>query len=285
MSIYEGLSEPNMDNFMYASKGMDLVSEDMNNAILNSDRGGLKGIKNKFLEIIAPINPFHVRQQSHPHGYIIPGIRDGVIYKNFMPYPFKKVFESGSPGHFDPTKDTEMPQNPAYNYIPEGSVGTLMTIKMPKVPYVCELEKKKLEICKLGNGGQSGKCESEVNNFLQICPNFALHTYKQNKLFNEKAKLIQRREYHEAMKKETYNKNRTMADVSKNSSYDMGMANSLRPDTMWADDRYINITQKEVDAAKEKLGINHNKFDYSKIKGVHQHPSDEAVYTDTPRMY
>ena len=280
--MYEGLSAPTLENYLYAAKAVDQISPDMENAILNTDRGGLRGLKNKFLEIIAPINPFHLRQQTHPLGYHTIGIKNGLRFKQHYPYPFKKMFTTGAGGHFDPTEDTDLHIEMRREHFGAGP-GKIVSLIPPKVPYVCEMEKKKLSICKLAN--DEAKCKSEADNFLEICPNFALHTYRQNKLFNEKAKLIQRREYQEAMRRGEYNKNRTMADVSKNSSYHMGMANNLRPDSMWADDRYINITQKEINEARAKLGMDNQKFDYSNIKGIPQQKSDEAVYSKKPRMY
>lgn len=46
-----------------------------------------------------------------------------------------------------------------------------------------------------------------------------------------------------------YNKGRTVADVPLKSWQD-GSRENLRPDTLWADDRYADITSEEVKAAK-----------------------------------
>ena len=46
-----------------------------------------------------------------------------------------------------------------------------------------------------------------------------------------------------------YNKGRTIADVP-NKTWTDGERSKLRPNSMWADDRYADITQKEIDEAK-----------------------------------
>jgi hypothetical protein len=49
-----------------------------------------------------------------------------------------------------------------------------------------------------------------------------------------------------------YNKGRTVADVPLRSWVD-GTRERLRPDTLYADDRYHDITQEEVVAARERV--------------------------------
>ena len=58
--------------------------------------------------------------------------------------------------------------------------------------------------------------------------------------------------YREAMKVGDYNKGRTVANISTKSWAD-GTREKLRPDTMWADDRYVDITQKEINEAKARV--------------------------------
>jgi hypothetical protein len=49
-----------------------------------------------------------------------------------------------------------------------------------------------------------------------------------------------------------YNKGRTVADVPLRNWKD-GARENLRPDTMWADDRYVDVTKEEIQAAKERV--------------------------------
>ena len=45
------------------------------------------------------------------------------------------------------------------------------------------------------------------------------------------------------MEVSSYNAGRTVANVPRK-TWDDGKANKLRPDTMWYDDRYVDINQK-----------------------------------------
>lgn len=49
-----------------------------------------------------------------------------------------------------------------------------------------------------------------------------------------------------------YNQGRTIADVP-NKTWEDGERSKLRPASMWADDRYADITQKEIDEAKQRV--------------------------------
>jgi len=49
-----------------------------------------------------------------------------------------------------------------------------------------------------------------------------------------------------------YNIGRTVANVPRKTWGD-GTRQNLRPDTLWADDRYVDVTQKEVDEAKARI--------------------------------
>ena len=54
------------------------------------------------------------------------------------------------------------------------------------------------------------------------------------------------------MKVEDYNKGRSMANVS-DKTWVHGTRKYLRPDTMYSDERYADITQAEINAAKERV--------------------------------
>lgn len=51
------------------------------------------------------------------------------------------------------------------------------------------------------------------------------------------------------MEVSTYNRGRTVSDVPLR-SWEDGSRHNLRPDTLWADDRYADVTQEEINAAK-----------------------------------
>lgn len=54
------------------------------------------------------------------------------------------------------------------------------------------------------------------------------------------------------MEVSSYNQGRTVANVPRRTWAD-GEADRLRPDSMWIDDRYVDITQAEVDQAKQRV--------------------------------
>lgn len=283
MSIYEGLSTPSQENIDYATTPLD-EHMGMKNVVLNTKTGGFAGLRNRFWEFIAPINPFHLNQNSHRQGYKTFGTKTGNKWELDKPYPFRQVLSVGVPVHFDPTTEAD-PEVLEKDYYPNPATNKILSFSPSKVPYVCELRKKELDVCKMFNEGKGKACDSEADTFLQECPNFALRIYRENKIFNEKVKMIQRNEYAQAMALGSYNKGRSLANVSKKSTYSMGMAANLRPDSMWVDDRYVNVTQEDVDKAKAKLREKNGEFDFTDIKGLHAHPVNEVHYRHKPRMY
>jgi hypothetical protein len=72
---------------------------------------------------------------------------------------------------------------------------------------------------------------------------------KDHKRQQKKFMKIQDNQYREAMKVSSYNVGRTVSDIS-NKTYTHGTAKYLRPDTLWNDDRYRNVTQEDIDAAR-----------------------------------
>lgn len=266
---------------MYAVKNEDTLSGEIEGAILNTQTSGLAAFKHALKTLVAPINPFRLRQHAHPHGYTVHGVRSHHKKEVMDRYPFKPRFEVQGPYHYDPTNDVKYEIEPGFNKMIPTSDHHI-SFDNDRVPYICEVNKKKLEVCKVMNGGN---CQQETDDFLEQCPNFALRVYRKNKQFNEKVKQIQRAEYQRAMKIGDYNRNRTMRDVSRNSSYDDGMAKNLRPDSMWVDERYSNITQQDIDAVKARLAKKRGKFDFTDIKGNHMNGSNTAMYTHEPRMY
>ena len=53
------------------------------------------------------------------------------------------------------------------------------------------------------------------------------------------------------MKVSDYNQGRSLKDIS-DKTYIHGTRQYLRPDTMWADERYTKITQAEINEAKKR---------------------------------
>lgn len=284
MSIYEGLSEPSHENFKYLASSPHTLNPELEWTYLNMNNSGIAGLKNSFLNSIAMWNPFHMQQTPDLYGRAYHRVKNGAMYyKNKAP-SHKMVLDHGVPAHFNPAEDTDYEHEfniRKYNV----AANKVIKFRKPEFPYICEVNKKKIKLCKSINGADA-KCESEINDFLEQCPNFALHLYRQNKMFNESAKQIQREEYKEAMQVSDYNKGRSVADINSSVQYSDGMAHNLRPDSMWADDRYIDITQKEIDVAKANVEKKRTgKYDRNDLKPLHHTPKNEAQYTRKQRMY
>ena len=126
----------------------------------------------------------------------------------------------------------------------------VLAIEDKPKPKVCEVYMKKFKRCEMING--KGKCDEEGKEFLQVCPNFVLDMYREDKLKNQLHRKIQLQEYDWAMQVGEYNKNRTLSDVDGSKSYEDGLRKNLRPNTFWADDRYVNVTQDDINAAKKR---------------------------------
>jgi len=95
------------------------------------------------------------------------------------------------------------------------------------------------------------KCTEEMKNTVEVCPTWALEKMAEKRRFSRKVQLIQKGEYDRAMTVGDYNEGRTVADIS-NKTYVHGTRKYLRPDTMWADERYTEVTSDEVKAAKAR---------------------------------
>jgi len=91
-----------------------------------------------------------------------------------------------------------------------------------------------------------------------------------------------------------YNKGRTLSDIS-DKTWPDGTRHNLRPDTIWADERYAKITQKEIFEAQKRVAAreaekakHHKKHDdhHGKPDDHHgeHHYDHKHVATKTPRV-
>jgi hypothetical protein len=67
-----------------------------------------------------------------------------------------------------------------------------------------------------------------------------------------KDEAMSNKKYREVMEVSDYNKGRTVADVP-HKTWEDGTRENIRPGTLWADDRYLDITFDEIKAAKERV--------------------------------
>ncbi len=133
----------------------------------------------------------------------------------------------------------------------------------------------------VANDDNQNRCLEEQDNIVSICPNFALDSLKRKQLQFLKLEALNNQQYKRAMRVDEYNEGRTVANTSRRTWGD-GTADKLRPDSMWIDDRYVDINQAEVDAAKARVKARHdaNKRHHHH-DGVHLELYDRS-YERTP---
>ena len=127
-----------------------------------------------------------------------------------------------------------------------------MGFKIEHGPRFCIREVYNYKRCLVANDDSESKCIDEQQNVLGICPGFALDMIKNRNLQKLKMEQINNKKYKEAMVVGEYNVGRTVANVPRRTWSD-GSRQNLRPDTLWADDRYVDVTQKEIDEARARI--------------------------------
>jgi len=76
----------------------------------------------------------------------------------------------------------------------------------------------------------------------------------------------------------SYNKGRTVADIPLKSWVD-GMPGNVRPCTLWADDRYADVTEDEINAAQERV----NKRRAANPQPVYENAAYDRKYEVPPK--
>lgn len=87
---------------------------------------------------------------------------------------------------------------------------------------------------------------------MSICPTFALDILKESKLQQLKMEGLNNQKYRKVMEVPSYNRGRTVADIPQKTWAD-GLPGNCRPSTLWADDRYADVTEDEIKAAQERV--------------------------------
>ena len=151
------------------------------------------------------------------------------------------------------------------------------TIPLPKF---CLRTISTYKRCLVANDDNQNRCLEEQDNIVSICPNFALDSLKRKQLQFLKLEALNNQQYSRAMRVDEYNQGRTVANVARKTWGD-GTADKLRPDSMWIDDRYVDISQSEVDAAKERVKARHDAKHKHHHDGVHLNLYDRT-YEKTP---
>lgn len=238
----------------------------------------------KVKKLFSPINPFEVDQIKTPNRIAFGSFKNHRFYAP-DPLPNPSRFSRFLPVHYDALNDTKFVPIERFN---EGSEATSLNrsynFTQTKLPPVCDKYLFFYKRCAMING--SDKCKDEENEFLEVCPNFVLNKMKNKKMKMAQARLIQMKEYNDAMELSSYNAGRSIRDIDMTKRWKDGTAEKLRPDTFWNDDRYINVNDEDIAAAKERVKERQIKEGYIRSNTV-RHPKKldkdyEAYSTEKP---
>ncbi len=168
---------------------------------------------------------------------------------------------------------------PTYGVKFPGGPGSELSLKREYLPRFCMRQISFYKRCLVANEEDSEKCQREQDDIISICPSFALDILKDQKLQLLKREAINNKIYRESMQVPSYNTGRTVANVPWKTWAD-GTSTHLRPDTMWADERYADVTQKEVDAAKERM---RKRRSSTESKGLNPIQPYDRTYAQPPK--
>jgi len=203
---------------------------------------------NKWRRSIVSVNPFALAQVPS-QDRIAFGLREGNGFYTPNPYPNAIVFWKMFPSHYDPlNEDTKRERWQIEERAPGDFSHFVFTAD--KLPRGCVRQIQNFRRCEIVNGKE--QCSGEAHEILKVCPTWALDEMKEKQRFISKVAAVNTQQYHKALEVSDYNKGRTIKDISEKTWLD-GTRERLRPDTLWADERYTKITQTEINEAKKRV--------------------------------
>lgn len=233
---------------------------------INTEEGFFTSRLNGFRRSVARINPFAMPQIPTQDRMAF-GIRRGNAFYNPLPYPNGINFWKMFPSHYDPLVDEPKKERwQIENDAPGAHSHFVFTAD--KLPRACVRTIQNYKRCEMVNSKQ--RCQNESLDILKICPTWALDELKEKKRFLAKVAAINNQTYQSAMEVSSYNNGRTVKDISTRTAVD-GFRDKLRPDTMWADERYSKITQAEINEAKKRIEERRKKRDEGLGQKVETH--------------
>jgi len=219
--------------------------------------GGISKSISGFKRITAFVNPFAMQQGTTSTRV---GFTPSIGSKWFVPSPLTNNVSYGrlGPSHFDAqTQANYSPPDSSHAVQPMETFGNLQVVHEP-MPLACVRPLTKVYRCRMINGDD--RCQDEENALLSQCPNPVLAEMRNQKLLKEQHRQIQLADYRKAITVSEYNKGRSVAQVPSNAHYSWGTRKHLRPDTLWADERYAKVTPEEIAEAKKRRGEMEKRF-------------------------
>lgn len=220
----------------------------------------------KFKRAISSINPF-AHQQIPSQDRMALGPRYGNHFYSPDAYVNGAFFSRMFPGHFDPFANMYQKEPPSHSGVHGPGADLVYGVNYGKLPRGCQRSIYSYDRCLMVNGIE--KCQQEQNDIMSICPNWALDELKEKKKFLLKVTAIKNMKYAEAMQVSPYNKGRDVSDVE-SKTWVHGTRKFLRPDTLWADERYSLITQEEINEAKARVRERESNTEH-KANHAHEH--------------
>lgn len=241
---------------------------------INLGEGFISSRTNAIRRSLGSVNPFAFSQIPSQDRMAF-GIRRGNGWYNPLPYPNGIIFSKMFPAHFDPLKDEPRKERwQVENFAPGAHSHFVFTAD--KLPRGCVRTIQNFKRCEMVNGRES--CDQESLEILKVCPTWALDELKEKKKFIAKVSAINAQTYQSAMEVGSYNQGRSVKDISTRTTID-GTRDKLRPDTMWADERYSKITQAEINEAKKRVEERRKKREaHPETHHDTQGHTDEAHY-------
>jgi len=120
---------------------------------------------------------------------------------------------------------------------------------------------------------------------LSICPNFALDGLREKKLSLMKIEAMNNKLLKESLAVGSYNQGRTVANAQRR-SWEDGKGDNLRSDSMWTDDRYVDVNQEEINAAKQRVQqrneargiVKDDKLHFNLYDRTYEKPPKQPLY-------
>jgi hypothetical protein len=216
---------------------------------INVSQALINPAKTNLSRALHSINPFSYKQIPSQDSMAL-GLRYGNRFFSPDIFPNYVTFQKWFPTHYDPLGSDSFGGTDWSKEKHSPAPHSHFAFTAEKLPRGCIRTIQNYKRCQMVNG--DAKCKPETQDVVDICPNWALDGIKERTRWTAKVSAIQNNQYFNAMKESEYNKGRTVAEVSDKTWID-GTRLHLRPDTMWADERYGKITQAEINEAKKRV--------------------------------
>ena len=136
-----------------------------------------------------------------------------------------------------------------------------MTLQSSLIPRGCYREIRKYQSCAAEKSGAA--CMNEKLGIMEVCPDHILEALREKRKWYLRAEAIDNETYKRAMTVSSYNKSRSVSDLTIK-DWTAGHPKNLRPDSTWFDDRY---DPKKFSHPHRKDSVNFPDMEYKDVFG------------------